>query len=119
MNQVLCGFFLILILSTNSLLAITETPHPPLKDNGSWIGTMEASVVTNRMPNAQDWLGPAGAARESSWLTWMGWIVASAFFLILLTLNLRMRRQRRTLVRGGEPDFFFLPPERNRRKRPR
>ena len=119
MNRFLRGLILNFILGAASLHAVTAPPHPPVKDNGSWLGVMEASLMTARIPSSQDWLGPKGAEPNSSWLSWMGWIVAAGFLALLLALHLRIRRNQKTLFRGGEPDFFFLPPERNRRKRPR
>ncbi len=81
---------------------------------------MEASLVTSRMPNStKAWLAEKTTDKDSSWLSWMGWIVAALCLIVLVTLNLRSRAQQKSLLRGGEPDFFFLPPARDRRRRPR
>lgn len=119
MKNVTMALMLVLLSVSSLALATTEKVAPPVKANPSWLGTMEASLVTSRMPNAEAWLGDTGVEKEPHWLSWMGWIVAAACLLVLGTLHLRSRRQQKTLLRGGEPDFFFLPPARDRRRRPR
>lgn len=74
--------------------------------------------MTTRAPNAQS-VAPLAPEREGVWLSWMGWLVAMGFMFAVGALHLRIRRQQRTLIRGGEPDFFFLPPARDRRRNPR
>lgn len=106
---------------SQSSFATTENNVPPVpvtKVNPSWLGTMEASLMTTRMP-AQTWVAVTPVDHDGSWLSWMGWFVAGACLLILGTLHLRIRRQQKTMLRDGEPDFFFLPPARNRRRRAR
>jgi len=112
---------IIFLLSVGSLsFATTDTIAPPVKENPSWMHTMEASLVTSRMPNsATGWIAEKAADKDATWLSYMGWVVAALFMFVLLTLNLRARAQQKTLLRGGEPDFFFLPPARDRRRRPR
>ena len=93
-------------------------PGPATKAIPSWLGTMEASLMTTRIP-AQARATVTAVGHDGSWLSWMGWLVAAACLLILGTLHLRIRHQRKTMMRDGEPDFFFLPPARNRRRRTR
>lgn len=107
------------LLSCQSLNAVTADAHPPVRENGNWFGAMEASLITARMPtNTPEWVAPA-SEKESSWLAWMGWIVAATFFILFTGLNLKTRRHYKTMTRGGEPDFFFLPPARDRRRNQR
>lgn len=81
-----------------------ETPY--------WVEAMQASAAPaqDRVPSSWD----AVSARE-----FMGWAVAIFFFIVLATIQLRARRYQKLLLRGGERDFFLLPPAGNRRRRPR
>ncbi len=115
---VIFGLFFSCALNCVSLYGITQNPHPPIRENKSWFGAMEASLMTARVPNAQDWVAPSSDS-DKSWLGWMGWLVAAVFLIVLAALHLRMRRQQKTMIRGGEPDFFFLPPARDRRRNQR
>ena len=118
MKRIVAVLLLISCCFSSLLLGTTKGPQPPVRDNGNWFGAMEASLLTTRAPNAQPAV-PVVPERDGVWLAWMGWMVAAAFMIILGALHMRIRRQHRNMIRGGEPDFFFLPPARDRRRNPR
>lgn len=98
-----------------------ETLGSVTKDQGSvsqevsqmrWVQTMEASIRPT-FPQKPE------LSSSDLIITWMGWATALVFFLVLLSLHLKIRRREQLLIRAGERDLDIFPPARNRRRFPR
>ncbi len=83
----------------------------PIPAPTQWVNTMEASMGP---------LSPrttAALTLESGGqplILWMGWAFAVIFGGVLLSQSLRTRRKYSNMLRAGERDTFYMPPNRRR-----
>ncbi len=77
---------------------------------------MEASIVTTESPRVT---ASKEAASSGSSIEWLGWVLAAAFFILLMRLQLRLRRQEGLVLKRDRASTLNFPPVGNRRRRPR